>query len=75
VAVLKQAEAGMSVGRLIRHVNISEQTFYRWKKVYTGLQTEQGATAETASGRKCLVEEAGRRADTGQGHADRPEKK
>ncbi len=34
VAVLKQAEAGMPVAELIRHVGISEQTFYRWKKVY-----------------------------------------
>lgn len=33
VAVLKQAEAGMPVAELIRHVGISEQTFYRWKKV------------------------------------------
>ncbi|MDN7933026.1 transposase, partial [Burkholderia metallica] len=31
VAVLKQAEAGMPVAELIRHVGISEQTFYRWK--------------------------------------------
>jgi putative transposase len=41
VAVLKQAEAGMPVADLIRHVGISEQTFYRWKKVYVGLQTDQ----------------------------------
>ncbi len=41
VAVLKQAEAGMPVAELIRHVGISEQTFYRWKKVYAGLQTGQ----------------------------------
>ncbi|AGR68662.1 transposase [Burkholderia pseudomallei] len=41
VAVLKQAEAGMPVAELIRHVGISEQTFYRWKKVYAGLQTDQ----------------------------------
>ncbi|KGS33110.1 transposase family protein [Burkholderia pseudomallei MSHR2138] len=41
VAVLKQAEAAMPVAELIRHVGISEQTFYRWKKVYVGLQTDQ----------------------------------
>ncbi len=41
VAVLKQAEAGMPVAELIRHVGISEQTFYRWKKVYAGSQTDQ----------------------------------
>jgi putative transposase len=37
VAVLKQAEAGVSVGELIRRVGISEQTYYRWKKQYIGL--------------------------------------
>jgi putative transposase len=35
--VLKQAEAGSAVGDLCRHVGISEQTFYRWKKVYGGM--------------------------------------
>lgn len=41
VAVLKQAGGGMPVAGLIRHVGISKQTFYRWKKVYAGLQTDQ----------------------------------
>jgi len=41
VAVLKQAELGMPVAELIRKVGISEQTFYRWKKQYAGLQSGQ----------------------------------
>lgn len=41
VAVLKQAELGMPVGELTRQVGISEQTFYRWKKQYAGLQSDQ----------------------------------
>ena len=41
VAVLKQAEMGMGVADLIRQIGISEQTFYRWKKQYGGLQSEQ----------------------------------
>lgn len=41
VAVLKQAELGMPVAELIRRVGISEQTFYRWKKVYGGMQSDQ----------------------------------
>jgi putative transposase len=41
VAVLKQAELGMPVADLIRHLGISEQTFYRWKKQYAGLQSDQ----------------------------------
>ena len=41
VAVLKQAELGMPVADLIRRVGISEQTFYRWKKQYAGMQSDQ----------------------------------
>lgn len=41
VAVLKQAEAGVPLGELIRRVGISEQTFYRWKKQYVGLEADQ----------------------------------
>ncbi len=41
VTVLKQAEMGMAVADLIRQIGISEQTFYRWKKQYGGLQSEQ----------------------------------
>lgn len=41
VAVLKQVELGIPVAELIRQVGISEQTFYRWKKQYTGLEVDQ----------------------------------
>lgn len=41
VAVLKQAELGMPVADIIRQVGIAEQTFYRWKKQYGGLQSDQ----------------------------------
>ena len=41
VAVLKQAEMGMAVVDLVRQIGISEQTFYRWKKVYGGMQADQ----------------------------------
>ena len=41
VAVVKQAELGMPVAEIVRHVGISEQTFYRWKKQYAGLQSDQ----------------------------------
>ena len=41
VAALRQAEMGMPVADLIRQLGISEQTFYRWKKAYTGLQPDQ----------------------------------
>jgi putative transposase len=41
VAVLKQAEAGVPLVELIRRMGISEQTFYRWKKQYVGLEVDQ----------------------------------
>ena len=41
VEVLNQAEAGLPVADLVRHVGISEQTYYRWKKQYAGLQSDQ----------------------------------
>jgi putative transposase len=34
---LRQAEMGTPVAEVIRKMGISEQTFYRWKKVYGGL--------------------------------------
>ena len=37
VGVLKEAEAGLKVDTLCRKHGISEQTFYRWKAKYGGL--------------------------------------
>ena len=34
---LKQAETGARVAAVLRRMGISEQTFYRWKKLYGGL--------------------------------------
>lgn len=31
----------MPVAELIRRVGVSEQTFYRWKKVYSGMESDQ----------------------------------
>jgi putative transposase len=41
VAVLKQAEAGVPLVELLRRVGVSEQTSYRWKKQYVGLEVDQ----------------------------------
>jgi putative transposase len=35
--VLRQTETGTSVKEVIRKMGISEQTFYRWKKKYSGM--------------------------------------
>lgn len=41
VAVLKQAEMGLPVADLIRQIGIAEQTFYRWKRQFGGLESDQ----------------------------------
>jgi putative transposase len=41
VSVLKQVELGLPVADVIRQVGISEQTFYRWKRQYAGLESDQ----------------------------------
>jgi putative transposase len=38
VFVVRQAEAGVPVAELIRKYGISQQTFYRWRKKYGGLE-------------------------------------
>ena len=34
---LRQVEAGVPVGEVIRKMGVTEQTFYRWKRKYGGL--------------------------------------
>lgn len=41
VATLKQAELGMPVADVTRRLGISEVTFYRWKKQYQGMESDQ----------------------------------
>ena len=41
VGVLKQAEIGVPMVEVIRKAGISEQTFYRWRKQYVGLESDQ----------------------------------
>ena len=59
VAVLKEGELGTPEADPIRKVGISEQTFYRWKKVYGGLEPSQARKLkqleEENAKLKCLV--------------------
>lgn len=41
IAVLKECEAGKAVKDLCRTHGISEQTFYRWKSKYGGLEVSE----------------------------------
>ncbi len=38
ISTLKQVEAGAKVQEVIRKVGVSEQTFYRWKAKYGGME-------------------------------------
>jgi putative transposase len=41
VTALKQVELGMPVADLTRRLGISEVTYYRWKKNYAGMESDQ----------------------------------
>jgi putative transposase len=41
IGILKEHEAGTKTTILCRQHGISEQTFYRWKRVYGGLEVSQ----------------------------------
>ena len=41
VAAVKQHEMGLPAGDIARKLGIEEQTFYRWKKQYGGLEATE----------------------------------
>ena len=41
INILKQQENGVPVKELIRQYNIAEQTFYRWKSKYGGMEVSE----------------------------------
>lgn len=41
IGILKQQERGIKVSDIIRQHNISEQTFYRWKSKYGGMEVAE----------------------------------
>jgi transposase-like protein len=45
IAKLREAEVelakGQAISRVVRRLGITEQTYYRWRKEYGGLRTDQ----------------------------------
>jgi len=45
IAKLREAEVllskGQTVGEIVRQMGITEQTYYRWRKIYGGMQVNQ----------------------------------
>ena len=67
IANLREAEVllakGQSTGEVCRQLNISEQTYYRWRKEYGGLEVDQARRlkqleAENAKLKKLVADQA-----------------
>jgi putative transposase len=43
IAILKEAEVGMKLAEIVRKHGISEQTFYRWRSKYGGMEVSEAA--------------------------------
>ena len=41
IAILKEAECGLSTPDIVRKHGISEQTFYRWKSKFGGMELSE----------------------------------
>ncbi len=65
IAILKQGEAGLTTAELCRQHGISEQTYYRWKAKYGGMDGGRGQEAEATGRREPEAEARGGRADAG----------
>ena len=61
IGLLKAQEAGMSIGDLVRERGFSEQSFYRWKSKYGGMEVSEAKRlrelgSENARLKKLLAE-------------------
>ncbi len=61
IGILKAHEAGAKVGDLVREHGFSEQSFYRWKSKYGGMEVSEAKRlreleAENARLKKLLAE-------------------
>ena len=69
MAAVKQHEMGLPAGDIARKLGIAEQTFYRWKKQYGGLEATEVRETHATAGGECQTQEAGGGAQLGQGDA------
>jgi putative transposase len=47
IAILKEAEVGVSPGELCRRHGISDATFYNWRKKYGGMDVSEAKRLKT----------------------------
>jgi len=58
IGVLREQEAGSPTGDVCRRLGISEQTFYRWKAKYGGMQVSEAQKLRALEDEKLAAEEA-----------------
>ncbi len=61
ITILREQEAGFAVKEIIRRYGVAEQTFYRWKAKYGGMDVSdarrlRALEAENATLKKLLAE-------------------
>ena len=63
ISMLREAEValaqGQSIGQAYRTLGVSEQSYYRWRKEYGGLGTDQACPSSKHSGRLSLLRNGG----------------
>ena len=55
VAILKESEAGVSAAELCRKHGISDQTFYKWRQKYGGMQVSDVKKMKTMEEENSLL--------------------
>jgi putative transposase len=63
IRILKQVEGGAGLGEVCREHNISEQTYYRWKRKYGGMEQSEavrlkGLEEENARLKRLVADQA-----------------
>jgi putative transposase len=63
IRILKQVEGGTGLGEVCREHNISEQTYYRWKRKYGGMEQSEavrlkGLEEENARLKRLVADQA-----------------
>jgi len=51
VAILREVERSLDRSTVLRTHNVSDQTYYRWKRMYGGLQTSEVRRIKELAGR------------------------
>src|SRR5438045_8634399 len=59
IAILKQGEAGLTMAELCRQHGISEQTYYRWKAKYGGMDSGEAKRLKPLEDEKRKLKDVG----------------